>query len=83
MKLEIIYSNTEPLSKEVLWITKEGFAHIVTSQGHEAYYTINANGSVLVDEDYVSTTSLYGKYKTVGGTKLEEEFYNELINLIG
>ena len=60
-----------------------GFAHITTAQGHEAYYDINANGSVLVNENYVSPTSLYGKYKTTGGIKSEEDFYNELINLIG
>lgn len=86
MKLEIIYSKAEPLSKEVLWITKEGnliVQKIFTTQGHEAYYDINANGSVIVNENYVSPTSLYGKYKTTGGTKLEEEFYNELISLIG
>ena len=60
-----------------------GFAHITTAQGHEAYYDINADGSVLVNENYISPISIYSKYKTAGGTKSEEEFYNELINLIG
>lgn len=66
------------------WTDKVGgFSYITTAQGHEAYYTINADGSVLLDEDYISPISLYGKYKSAGGTKTEEDFYTELINLIG
>lgn len=60
-----------------------GFAHITTAQGHEAYYDINVDGSVIVNNKYISPTSTYGKYKNAGGSKTEEDFYNELINLLG
>ena len=60
-----------------------GFAHIVTSQGHEAYYNIDKDGTVLVDEDYVSPNTLYGEYKAFGGKRTKEQFNSELFNLIG
>lgn len=59
-----------------------GFAHIVTSQGHEAYYDISEDGAVVVNTNYVTPTSLYGEYKAQGGLKTKEEFNNELFNLI-
>lgn len=60
-----------------------GFAHIVTSQGHEAYYNIGKDGTVLVDEDYVSPNTLYGEYRAFGGKRTKEQFNSELFNLIG
>lgn len=60
-----------------------GFAHIITSQGHESYYDISEEGAVILNEDYVTPTSLYGEYRASGGKKTKEEFNDELFNLIG
>lgn len=60
-----------------------GFAHIVTAYGHEAYYTILEDGTIISDSDYVSPSSLYKEYVDNGGQKTKEEFNNELFNLIG
>lgn len=60
-----------------------GFAHITTAQGHEAYYTISKDGSVIIDSDYITPTSLYGEYRANGGLKTKKEFNEELFNLIG
>ena len=60
-----------------------GFAHITTAQGHEAYYDIYEDGTVIANTNYVTPTSLYGEYKAQGGLKTKDEFNNELFNLIG
>lgn len=60
-----------------------GFAHIITAQGHEAYYTISEDGTVALDDNYIAPASLYGEYLESGGTKSKQEFNTQLFTLIG
>ncbi len=65
------------------WVDNQGgFAHIITSQGHIAYYDISEDGAVTVNNNYVSPESIYGKYLASGGNKSEEDFYTELFSFL-
>ena len=74
MELKTIFSNVEPLNKNVIWLT------IINGVIIQKIYT--ANGWQIVGSSS-STNSLYREYVNSGGSKTKEEFNEALFNLIG
>lgn len=61
-----------------------GEINVIYATGGNGHYTINGDGSIVKDENYVpGDTYVYQGYKNAGGTKTQEEFFAELVNLIG
>lgn len=61
-----------------------GEINVTYATGGNGHYTIGTDGSIVKDEDYVpQNTYAWQAYRNAGGSKSEEEFYEELANLIG
>lgn len=61
-----------------------GEINVIYATGGNGHYTINGDGSIVRDDNYVpGDTYVYQGYKNAGGTKTQEEFFAELANLIG
>ena len=61
-----------------------GEINVTYATGGNGHYTIGTDGSIVKDDDYVpQNTYAWQAYRNAGGSKSEEEFYEELANLIG
>lgn len=61
-----------------------GEINVTYATGGNGHYTIGTDGSIVKDEDYVpENTYAWQAYRNAGGTKSENDFYEELANLIG
>ena len=94
MKLETIFSSSEPTNRNVIWLTcVDGvlLQKVYTSNGWQVVGSPNVSENptptsleeVTVNNNHISADSLYGQYKAQGGTKTKEEFMSELFTLIG
>ena len=61
-----------------------GEINVTYATGGNGHYTIGIDGSIVKDENYIpQNTYVWQAYRNAGGSKSEEEFYEELANLIG
>lgn len=61
-----------------------GEINVTYATGGNGHYTIGTDGSIVKDEDYIpENTYTWQAYRNAGGTKSENDFYEELANLIG
>lgn len=75
---KIIFSNKEPIDKNVLWLQVINGVLIQKAFTSKGWQIIGSPSNAEA-----APTSLYGEYKAQGGLKTKEEFNNELFNLIG
>ena len=80
MELKVIFTSTEPSTKNALWLSIIDGTPVFKVYTAKGWQVI---GNSPTQKEETTEPSLFEKYKNSGGKKTENEFYNELFELLG